>query len=127
KETSGNLVYGLYAGSDTNKPQSQVTVGTPRLLDAPSAIPTASWSHLAATYDGTTERLYVNGAQVASLAISGTISTSSSPLKIGGNAIWGEWFDGLIDEVRIYNRPLSAIEIQSDMNSSISSPDTVPP
>jgi len=127
KETSGNLVYGLYAGSDTNKPQSQVTVGTPRLVDSPSAIPTGTWSHLSATYDGTTERLYVNGTQAASLAISGTISTSTSPLKIGGNAIWGEWFDGLIDEVRVYNRALSAPEIQSDMNSSISAPDTVPP
>jgi fibronectin type 3 domain-containing protein len=127
KETSGNLVYGLYAGSDTNKPQSQVTVGSPRLVDSSTTIPTGSWSHLAATYDGTTERLYVNGTQVGSLAIAGTIATSTSPLKIGGNAIWGEWFSGLIDEVRVYNRALSASEITTDMNSSISSPDSIPP
>src|SRR6185437_9519651 len=48
-------------------------------------------------------------------------------LKIGGNAIWGEWFNGLIDEVRVYNRALSAAEIQVDMNASVSSPDATPP
>jgi hypothetical protein len=79
-----------------------------------------------ATYDGTTERLYVNGMQVSSLNVAGTISTSNSPLKIGGNAIWSEWFNGLIDEVRVYNRALSASEIQNDMHVSVT-PDTTPP
>jgi fibronectin type 3 domain-containing protein len=127
KETGGDLVYGLYASSDTNRPQSQVTVGSVRLLNGTASIPTGSWTHLAATYDGTTERLYVNGIQVSSLAVSGTIATSNSPLKIGGNSIWSEWFNGLIDEVRVYNRALSAAEIQTDMNTPISSPDGTPP
>ena len=127
KERPGDLVYGLYSSSDSNRPQSQVTVGSVRIVDAPAAIPAATWTHLAATFDGTTQRLYVNGAQVASLASAGTILASNSPVKIGGNSIWGEWFDGLIDEVRIYNRALSAAEIQGDMGSSISSPDATPP
>ena len=129
KEQPGNLVYGLYANSDSNRPQSQVTLGGPpaRLLDGTTTVPTGTWTHLAATYDGTTQRLYVNGAQVSSSAVAGTILTSSSPLKIGGNAIWGEWFNGLIDEVRVYNRALGVDEIQSDMNTSISSPDSTPP
>jgi fibronectin type 3 domain-containing protein len=127
KERPGDLVYGLYAGSDSNRPQSQVTVGSPQLLDGTSGIPTGSWSHLAATFDGTTQRLFVNGAQVATRASAGSILTSTSAAKIGGNSIWGEWFSGLIDEVRIYSRALSATEIQADMNTSISSPDTVPP
>ena len=127
KETTGNLVYGLYSNSDTNRPQSQVTVGSPRLLDGTAALPAGLWSHLAVTYDGTTQRLYVNGTQVSSSAISGTISTSSGPFKIGGNSIWGEWFNGLIDEVRVYNRALNAPEIQADMNTSISAPDLVAP
>ena len=127
KERPGDLVYGLYSSSDTNRPQSQVTVGSVRLLDAPSAIPAGSWTHLAVTFDGTTQRLFVNGTQVSSLASAGSITTSTSPVRIGGNSIWGEYFDGLIDEVRIYNRALTAGEVQTDMNSSISSPDAVPP
>ncbi len=128
KERPGDLVYGLYSNSDTNRPQSQVTIGTTaHLLDGTAAAPSGIWTHLAATYDGTTQRLYANGTQVATLAVAGSILTSTSPVKIGGNSIWGEWFSGLIDEVRIYNRALSATEIQTDMNSSISSPDAVPP
>ena len=62
-------------------------------------------------------RLYVNGTQVVAAGASGSILTSTAPLRIGGNAIWGECFTGLIDEVRIYNRALSAAEIQADMNT----------
>ena len=128
KERPGELVYGLYANTDANKPQSQVTIGTTaRLLDGTTAVPAGLWTHLAATFDGTTQRLYANGTQVAQLAVSGTIMTSDSPLKIGGNAIWGEWFNGLIDEVRVYNRALTAAEIQTDMNTPISNPDSTPP
>jgi len=45
--------------------------------------------------------------------------TSTNPLRIGGNSIWGEFFAGLIDEVRVYNRVLTAAEIQADMNTPI--------
>ena len=55
------------------------------------------------------------------------ITTSTGALRIGGNAIWGEYFQGDIDEIRIYNRALPATEIQADMNTSISAPDTTPP
>jgi hypothetical protein len=62
----------------------------------------------------------VNGTQAATVALSGNIATSASPLRIGGNAVWPEWFAGLIDEVRIYNRQLTQTEIQTDMNTPVS-------
>ena len=64
-------------------------------------------------------RLYVNGSQVSSRAVSGSIVTTTGALRIGGNNIWGEWFAGSIDEVRIYNRALSAAEIVSDRDTPI--------
>jgi hypothetical protein len=79
-----------------------------------------AWSHLASTYDGATLRLYLNGVLVSSQATAGTLSASSGVLRIGGNGVWPEWFAGLIDEVRVYNRALSAGEIQTDMNSGVS-------
>jgi chitodextrinase len=84
---------------------------------------------LAATYDGATMRLYVNGVQVASRAQTGAIATSTNSLQIGGDTIYGQYFTGRIDEVRIYNRGLSAAEIQNDMNTALSPgpPDTQPP
>jgi hypothetical protein len=78
-----------------------------------------TWAYLAATYDGATMRLYVNGVQVASRAQTGAIATSTNPLQIGGDSIYGQYFAGRIDEVRIYNRALSAAQIQSDMNTPL--------
>ena len=77
------------------------------------------WAYLAATYDGATLRLYVNGVQVASRAQTGNIATSANPLEIGGDSINGQYFAGVIDEVRIYNRALSASEVLADMNTPL--------
>ena len=62
-------------------------------------------------------RLYVNGTQAATRTAGGAMSTSTQPLKLGGNAVFGgEWYAGLLDDVRVYNRALSSTEIQTDMN-----------
>jgi hypothetical protein len=71
------------------------------------------------TYDGATLRLYVNGTQAATRAVTGTIQSGTNPLWIGGNQPYGEYFNGLIDEVRVYNRALAPGEIQTDMNGSV--------
>ena len=84
-----------------------------------AALPINTWSHLAGTYDGTTLRLYVNGVQVASRAQTGSIATTTNPLQIGGDSFFGQYFQGTIDEVRIYNRALTATEIQNDMNTPV--------
>ena len=42
-----------------------------------------------------------------SLALTGAMTVSTGPLKLGGNAIWAEWFAGLLDDVRVYNRALT--------------------
>ena len=77
-----------------------------------------TWAHLALTYDGTTVRLYVNGIQVSSTAKTGTIRTSTNQLQIGGDSIYGQYFQGIIDEIPIYNQPLSAAAIQTNMNTA---------
>jgi glucose/arabinose dehydrogenase/PKD repeat protein len=93
----------------------------------PSGLPTGTFSHLAATYDGSTLRLYINGSQVASTARSGLIVTSTSPLQLGGDSVYGQFFAGVLDEIRIYNTALSATQIQTDMTTPIGSPPPPPP
>jgi hypothetical protein len=72
--------------------------------------PDAAWHHLAYSWDGTTHLLYLDGAQVA---------TSTATVRAGAvqTARFGTWelpeevFGGDIDEVRVYDRALSAPEI----------------
>ena len=131
KEQSGGSVYNLYASSDSsNRPATAVYVGgSKRTLAGGNQLVANSWIHLAATYDGATQRLYVNGNQVASRPQSGAIQTSTSPVRFGGSGVSGEFFRGFIDEVRIYNRALTQAEIQTDMNTPIGGPPpaTTPP
>jgi glucose/arabinose dehydrogenase/PKD repeat protein len=130
KEQPGQLVYALYANNNGNRPTANIFIGGDRELRGPSRLTANTWTHLAATYDGATFRFFVNGAQAATMAITGSIATSASPLRIGGNTVWTEWFSGLIDDVRVYNRALTQTQIQSDMNTAVGpSPptDTSPP
>ena len=94
-------------------------VGGERNAVGSSALPLNAWSHLATTYDGAVVRLYVNGVPAGSASIAGAMAASTGVLRIGGNGVWGEWFAGLIDEVRVYSRALSAAEIQQDMQTPI--------
>ena len=52
---------------------------------------------------------------------------SSGPLRIGGNALWDEFFAGRIDDVRVYNRALTAAEVLADMNTPVAGADTQAP
>jgi PKD repeat protein len=120
KEQPGGGLYELYANGDQSQPLTSVTVGGQyRVLAGGPWLLANQWTHLAATYDGTTQRLYVNGTQVAQRPQTGPTQVSSSPLRLGGNSVWGEFFKGRIDEVRVYNRALSAAAINANLNTAI--------
>jgi hypothetical protein len=78
-----------------------------------------TWTHLALTYDGASLRLYVNGTQIVSNTRTGAIATSAGVLSIGGDPLWGQYFTGRIDDVRVYNRALTQTQIQTDMATPV--------
>jgi hypothetical protein len=119
KEQPDQLSYALYANTDQGRPSGNVFTSGDNGLAGPAPLPAERWSHVATTFDGTTLRLFVDGAQTASMAVPGPIKVSGGALRIGGNAVWGEWFDGTIDEVRVYNRALSAEEVLADRDTPI--------
>ncbi len=124
KENVGNYSYALYAQDGgtvqggSPEPSGNVTLaGRNETLLGQAALGAGTWVHLATTYDGTTQRLFVNGVEVSNNAVTGTIDVGAGALRIGGNSVWaGEYFQGLIDEVRIYNRALTAAEINAVRN-----------
>ena len=119
KEIAGGLAYSLYANDNVPQPAGYVQIGGDQSVAGLGGLPLNTWTHLAVTYDGTALRFYVNGALARTRTLGGTIAISGRPLRIGGNAIWGEYFSGLIDEVRVYNRALSPAEIQADMQTPL--------
>src|SRR3954451_24334218 len=99
KEGAGADVFSLSSRNPAGLAQAGVRVGSAGQAAAGGPVPAGAWTHLAATYDGAVLRLYVNGALAASTNAAGSIATSAGALRVGGNAIAGEYFSGLIDEV----------------------------
>jgi hypothetical protein len=69
-----------------------------------------TWYNVVGTYDGNTQKLYINGTLVSSQSITVT-PVAATGLEIGGSAQFSQYFIGYLDEVRIYNRALSSTEI----------------
>ncbi|MGA3171620.1 MAG: LamG-like jellyroll fold domain-containing protein [Chthoniobacteraceae bacterium] len=90
-------------------------VGT---LVSTQALPsTNTWHLIAGTWNGSIMTLYVDNVAVASMAASGTLAVTNSPLDIGAkdavSTTQGNIFDGWLDDVRVYNRGLSSGEMAS--------------
>jgi hypothetical protein len=82
-------------------------------LKGEADLPTGRWVHLAGTFDGTTMRLYVDGVECGTMARPGPLKPNAFPLCLGSYEAGHEaHFTGLLDEVRLYDRALSAAEIQ---------------
>ena len=126
----GNDNYYLEATSDNaSKPNGGLIAGGSYAnAYGTAALPANTWSFLTETYDGATLRLYLNGNQIASQAATGNIASSTNPLQIGGDGFYSQYFNGAIDNIRIYNTALTAAAIQTDMTTPIGgSADTQPP
>ena len=92
------------------------------------------WHHVACTFDGTNARIYLDGVlDKTSAAVSGSISTSTSPLIIGAfeysPEVYYYQFRGELDEVAIYDRVLSSSEVLALYQAGTvpPPPDTTPP
>ena len=119
KERATNAAYGLYQRGSINRPMAFARTATLNQVNGPAAIAPNVWTHLAATWDGTTLRTYVNGVERSSVAATGLIGLGVGPLRIGGSRFANEWFKGDIDEVRVYRQAISAAQIATDLNTPV--------
>jgi hypothetical protein len=93
--------------------------GQLKTLGFPNSVPNGlaqyvnSWVHFFVTYDGATIHAYINGIEVANQPASGAITSNSDAFAIGARGGDGSWtrFNSKVDEVRVYNRALSAQEV----------------
>lgn len=129
------LGYRMYLGGYGNAGSLAFSVsnGTSRTVSTSGAVKVdnpANWYHVVGTYNGTQVKTYVNGVLTSTTATTITsISHTTDIMSIGRQAASTEYFDGAIDEVKIYNRALSDTEVgdnYSAQNAGIVSAQTIP-
>lgn len=88
--------------------------------NAPSKVTLNTWTHIACTFDGTNINLYVNGVLQTTTNAPGTIvEGTSGSLFLGADGTGDYAYKGRLDDVRLYNRALSAAEISIAMNTAV--------
>jgi hypothetical protein len=109
-----------YAMSTTNGGQFLIKNGaTTYTVDSSVSVNDGNWHHMASTYDGTTMRVYVDGVQTGSgTSFSGNLPTEAGNVRIGAdyNITPSGFFRGSMDDVYVYNRALTASEVQKLYN-----------
>ena len=96
--------------------------GLENYLDSGETPVAGTWQHLAATFDGTVARFYVDGAEVADRTVSGGFGGSNTWQVGAYDSTPTGFFDGVIDEIRIYSRALSEAEIVADRDEALGRP-----
>ncbi len=82
--------------------------GVAKVLTVTPALVAGTAYHVVATYDGTNQKIYLDGVQVGTRAQTGALSTTANTLYIGSATATTEFWDGTLDEVAIYSTALSA-------------------
>jgi glucose/arabinose dehydrogenase len=113
-QTTGNRIASGFSNS-----------GCREYVSTTPTIPLNQWSHLAAVFNDTanTYTLYLNGTAIRTDNETTAPVPNTQALVIGQSACGGcgnERWRGLLDDVRIYSRPLTATEIQTDLNTGVS-------
>jgi len=107
--------YSLQGPWSDGKWRAALSTGTGEVVVASSAAAVlGQWSHVLMSYDGATVNLYIDGQLSATQAAAGQITQTTEELFLGSHKFYAPsdyWFNGGLDDVRIYNRALSATEV----------------
>lgn len=93
------------------------------LTSASAVLSLNTWQHIAGTYDGQKMRIFVNGAAVDSMSTTGAvISSNGIPLLLGAHSSYTRYYQGIIDEVRVWRICRTPAQIAASMNDEICKP-----
>lgn len=103
--------------SGTSVRMSINATGTPFVMTSSASAPVNKWNHIACVYDGTKQVIYINSASTTSRSMTGNLIATTTYMRVGSGrtATNGSslTMGGWIQDLRIYNRALSAKEIQN--------------
>lgn len=123
--TLGFGQFNLLLNDSSNLIFNVTSVSTFDQVISSTQVPAATWTHVAATYDGTFMRIYINGELVGSSnLVNGPIISRQAPLSIGSRMfqVAGDFnrFNGLIDEVKVWNTTRTPTQIRNGMHVRLS-------
>ena len=128
---TNKVMYLTPSAAATAKPRFVITDGVTTLtLDSSTAIPLNTWRHLVVVFSGSTCTRDLNGVAVATNAAM-TLLPDSLNAPLMGNANFlgrgnaGNYFQGSLDEFRVYNKALSAAEVTTLYSTAAPTPITV--
>ncbi len=126
EQSTGSAGYVLTCGSSSRTLRFAIGNGSSLTeLTTSSILVLNEWQHVAATFDGSTMKIFRNGVEVGTKTLSGSIAVSSNPVEIGRSPRYNErYFHGNIDEVRIWNTALTQPLLQSWYNKSVNNTHT---
>jgi hypothetical protein len=103
----------MMSGGGYTKFEFRITIdGARQRYPSVADVPLEAWTHLAATYDGEKAVVYINGEIDLEQPKTGTVLTTDNPLYIGGSQFWDpRFFDGLMDDVVLFNVALDQDQI----------------
>jgi hypothetical protein len=87
-----------------------------KFFDSTGTVPTNTWAHVAATYNGSKLTIYINGVASGSMSVTGTTCSNDEPLAVGAKnapakGLLEAFWDGLLDDVRVYNKALTPTQV----------------
>ncbi len=89
-------------------------------LGCTNCVKLGAWYHVAITYDNAKVTLWINGVNKVEYPLAGTLKcTGSYGLRVGGSNLPGDYLDALVDEVAIYDKPLSAARLLAHYQAGI--------
>ena len=94
-------------------------LGFDELITGTNILSANQWYHVAAVNQGGSRRLYLNGVEQSLSGSALNVSANNNPIRIGSD-YGSRYFDGRIDEVRIWNIAREQADIAADMNSTLS-------
>ena len=84
-----------------------------------SALALNQWTHLAVVFNGTQALFYVNGSLVGTKPLNATMTARGRLLRVGADADTRQFYRGVLDNLRLFSRALTASELQTDMNTAV--------
>jgi hypothetical protein len=103
---SGTVAFKRYLGAASDTASVKGGVALP------------GFHHIVGTYDGSMLRVYVDGTLAATQASTAAMSPTSGPLAIGSGSLGGFNFNGVIDEVALYDKPLGAERVTAHFRAA---------